>query len=120
MSHRMKRKGKMENEQGFTLVEMLVVLFIIGLIIAIALPNLKSAGETARDRADEVNRKLISAQADNYYLEYGEYPSSVDELVKRKFLRSVPTCPGGKGKYVINPSPHVSNDKRVTCEKDGK
>lgn len=108
---------QIQDERGFTLIEMLVVLFIIGLIIAIAIPNLKAAGETAQTRADEANRKLISAQADNYYLEYGEYPASVHELVRRGYLRSVPRCPAGKGEYVINPSLDIPSDQRVTCKK---
>ncbi|SHE63807.1 competence protein ComGC/general secretion pathway protein G [Seinonella peptonophila] len=103
------------DEQGFTLIEMLIVLFIIGIIIAIALPNLKTAGERARDKADLANRRMIGAQADNYYLEYGTYPASVDELVKKGYLRKVPPCPGGKGKYVINRSEKVSSDQRVMC-----
>lgn len=74
---------KDHNELGFTLIEMLVVLFIIGIILAIAIPNLKAAGEKAKEQADQANRYLIAAQADNYYLEYGEYPASVEELVKK-------------------------------------
>lgn len=111
----MKRIGNYE--QGFTLIEMVVVLFIIGIIIAIALPNLKSVGETAIERADQVNRQLISSQADQYYLEFGRYPKSVDELVKQKFLHSVPKCPGGKGVYVISSDPNLPSEQRVKCQK---
>ncbi|WP_052807432.1 competence type IV pilus major pilin ComGC [Risungbinella massiliensis] len=106
-----KRRG----EEGFTLVEMLVVLFIIGLILAIAIPNLQAAGENAKKKADEANRKLISTQADHYYLENGQYPKSVEELVTKKYLRSVPTCPTGKGVYVIDTKPETAPDKRVRC-----
>lgn len=105
----------LRDEKGFTLIEMLVVIFIIGVIIAIALPNFMSAGEKAQQRADEANRRLISAQADNYYLENGEYPGSVDELVKKGYLRSVPKCPGGKGEYRISKGKNVQ--ERVTCTK---
>jgi prepilin-type N-terminal cleavage/methylation domain-containing protein len=114
------KKNLFQDERGFTLVEMLVVLFIIGIILAIALPNFLAAGEKAQNRADEANRKLILAQAENYFLEYGEYPPSVDELIKKGYLRSVPSCPAGKGKYVIHTGKNVSDDKRVTCKKDGK
>lgn len=102
-------------EQGFTLMEMLIVLFIIGVIIAIALPNLKSAGERARDKADLANRRMIGSQADNFYLERGRYPATVQELVNAGYLRTVPTCPGGKGQYVIRPGAQLPAQQRVTC-----
>jgi len=110
-------KQKKKNVKGFTLIEMLVVLFIVGIIIAIALPNFLSAGKKAQDKADEANKRLISSQADNYFLEFGQYPSSVEELVKKGYLRSVPKCPYGKGKYVINKSLNISEENRVTCKK---
>lgn len=105
------------NQRGFTLVEMLVVLFIIGVIIAIALPNLKSAGEKAQARACQANRQLIGAQADNYYLEMGKYPANVAELKKRGYLRTEPVCPA-HGKYTIQPD--APPEKRVRCSKHGE
>jgi prepilin-type N-terminal cleavage/methylation domain-containing protein len=111
-------KKRFQDERGFTLIEMLLVLFIIGVIIAIAIPNLKAAGDKAKDRADLANRQLISAQADNYYLEYGKYPNTVEELVKTGFLQKEPKCPGSQGKYIMNPSEDVSAEERVTCKKE--
>ncbi|MFC7442253.1 competence type IV pilus major pilin ComGC [Laceyella putida] len=116
----MRRHGRlcqaMDGERGFTLMEMILVVFIIGVILAIAIPNLRAAGEKAKRQADRANRHMISAQADNYYLEYGEYPSEVEELVKRGYLRSAPKCPFGK-KYQIRRSPQLTADQRVVCVK---
>ena len=67
-------KGVLRDQRGLTLIEMLVVLFIIGVIVAIALPNLKAAGETAQEKACAANRRLIGAQADNFFLEVGRHP----------------------------------------------
>lgn len=106
-----------KQEQGFTLIEMLVVLFVIGIIIAIAIPNLRSAGETAQKRADEANRKLIGAQVEQYYLENGSYPTSVKELVNKGYLRSEPKCPGGTGYYKIHKQVNLSSEQRVSCQK---
>ncbi len=91
----------MKQEEGFTLVEMLVVLFIIGIIIAIALPNFIEASKKANQQADRANRRMISMQIDNYYLDHGFYPKNIAELVAGKYLRSVPDCPGDAGKYVL-------------------
>lgn len=104
------------NERGFTLIEMLVVLFVIGIIIAIALPNLKAAGESAQEKSCEANRKLIGTQADNHYLETGSYPASVGQLQQRGYLHSTPTCPA-KGNYSIRPN--ASAEKRVSCSIHG-
>lgn len=111
------KRNRFHGEKGFTLIEMLIVLFIIGLIMAIAIPNLKAAGSKAQERADLANRQIIAAQADHYFLEYGEYPDSVKELVKRGYLRSIPPCPGGRGEYIIHKEPDLSFERRVTCAK---
>lgn len=106
-----------KKEAGFTLVEMLVVLFVIGIILAIAIPNLRTAGESAQQKADQANRKLISAQAEQYFLEHGSYPTSVQTLVKEGYLQSAPTCPKGAGDYVIQTTTKVPSDQRVVCRR---
>lgn len=103
-------------QRGFTLMEMIIVVFIIGVILAIAMPNLRVAGMKAQEQADRANRQMIGAQADNYYLEYGKYPAKVEELVKRGYLRSAPKCPFGK-EYQIRTSPRLADDQRVVCVK---
>ncbi|SMO49343.1 competence type IV pilus major pilin ComGC [Melghirimyces algeriensis] len=110
------KKRLFQDERGFTLIEMLVVLFVIGVIIAIALPNLKNAGEAAQEKACKANRKLIGSQADNYYLEFGNYPSSVKKMKRRGYLRTVPTCPA-KGTYRFQKNAPV--EKRVKCSVHG-
>ncbi|MFC4076625.1 competence type IV pilus major pilin ComGC [Salinithrix halophila] len=112
----MNGKQLLKDQRGFTLIEMLVVIFVIGVIIAIALPNLKAAGQSAQERACEANRKLIGSQADNHYLEMGSYPKSVAILHRRGYLRTKPTCPA-KGKYTIRKGASV--EKRVKCTKHG-
>ncbi|MDA8351978.1 MAG: prepilin-type N-terminal cleavage/methylation domain-containing protein [Firmicutes bacterium] len=112
----MNPKRVWRDERGFTLIEMLVVLFVIGVIIAIALPNLKAAGESAQEKACDANRKLIGSQADNYYLDLGSYPDNAQQMKRRGYLRTVPTCPA-KGNYRIQKDAPV--EKRVTCSVHG-
>jgi type II secretion system protein G len=106
---------KKKSEQGFTLVEMLVVLFIIGIIIAIALPNFISASKKANVQADKANRRMITMQIDNYYLDFGVYPKTIQELVTKKYLRSVPSCPGDAGTYRLVKK---QEEIQIVCQKN--
>mgnify|MGYP001163263075 CR=1 FL=1 len=81
-------------QSGFTLMEMLIVLFIIGALITIIMPNLTNAGVRAQHKACEANKKVILAQAEAYFLKNGhEYPDNVQELVDAGYLRETPYCP---------------------------
>ncbi len=107
----LKLNQKKKKEQGFTLVELLIVLFIIGVLMSIVVPNIRAAGEKAQSRACLANQKLIHVQMENYYLENGEYPPDSDELTgstegdflyvlyEENYLDSIPSCPVISGKY---------------------
>jgi len=87
-----------KSQDGFTLVEMLIVIFIIGVILAIATPNLKASGEKAQAKACLANQKLIQVQLDNYYLENNHYPDQttfVADLAKAGYLNTIVECPSG-------------------------
>lgn len=100
-------------EGGFTLIEMLIVLFIIGALLLIVLPNLSKSGAEAQEKACQANIQLIETQVENYYLEHGHtYPEDVSVLVQEKYLKKTPVCPldpTNKSVYVIN------LDGSVTC-----
>ena len=92
------------NSKGFTLVEIMIVVAIIGLLAAIAVPNFVQARTTARRNACINNLRLISAAKDQSALENGYAESSVLTSAEiSAYLRSnaMPVCPG-TGTYTVN------------------
>lgn len=56
-------KGKFQNKKGFTLVEMLIVVAIIAILIAVSIPLMNGALESARHATDDANERAAKAEA---------------------------------------------------------
>src|SRR5215210_2622974 len=56
---------------GFTLVEIMIVVVIIGLLAAMAIPAFQKVRQASQDKAVLNNARQLSGAADQYYLEYG-------------------------------------------------
>jgi general secretion pathway protein G len=74
---------KYNNGQGgFTLVELLLVLVILALIAGLVLPGIIGKAESAKAKAASSQISRISMSVESFYLDTGNAPSSLDELVK--------------------------------------
>ena len=62
-------------------------------------------------KSNDLAKKLSILKQSNHT----ELNITVEELVKRGYLRSIPPCPSGNGKYVIHPEPNLPFERRVTC-----
>lgn len=78
---------------GFTLIEMLVVLAIVGLLLTLAAPRYFASLDKSRDVALEENLKVLRVTLDRFYADRGRYPDSLQDLVDHKYLRAVPVDP---------------------------
>ena len=78
--------------QGFTLVELLVVITIIGLLVAIAIPTIGGALAKVQDGARKVEVTSIADAAEKYYLEHGDYPPDGSDfgIVQRHMRKLFP------------------------------
>ncbi|MFN4244957.1 MAG: competence type IV pilus major pilin ComGC [Brevinematia bacterium] len=74
--------------RGFSLIEILIVLAIIGILLTIAVPNLFKAEEAARKRATELEMRGIIASIYNYRLSTYSLPVSLKDLVNEGYIKS--------------------------------
>ena len=78
---------------GFTLIELLVVLAIIGTLITIALPKYLHSVERSREAVLHQDLRVMRTAIDQYLSDTGHYPETLDDLVKNRYLRSLPDDP---------------------------
>lgn len=106
---------------GFTLLELVVAVFIIALMTAVVTPNLIGIGHRAQQTACEQNQRMIRAALTEYYLIYHQYPTGtvaeqLQTLEQAELLQTIPTEPSG-GHYDIllnNGTPEVTCDVHGT------
>jgi len=70
------RKTVRCNQDGFTLIELMVVILIIGLLATIVVQNLRSATDKAKRVKAQADISQIKSALDRYYLDAGSYPTS--------------------------------------------
>lgn len=80
-------------DTGFTLIELLVVMAIIALLLSLAAPRYFKSVEKAKESVLRENLALTRQALDKYYGDNGKYPESLDQLVSRKYMRSLPLDP---------------------------
>ena len=72
---------KYTRQKGFTLVEIMIVVVIIGLLAAMAIPAFQKVRIASQDKAVLNNARQLSGAADQYYLEYGSNDVDITMLV---------------------------------------
>jgi len=79
--------------RGFTLIELLVVLAILALLLTIAAPRYIQHVERAREATLRSSLKVMREAIDKFDGDQGRFPASLDELVARSYLKSIPVDP---------------------------
>lgn len=78
---------------GFTLIELLVVLAIVAVLLIMVAPRYVNRIDAAKEAVLRDNLRGVRDVINRFYGDQGRYPESLDELVEKRYLRSLPVDP---------------------------
>jgi len=112
----------MRTRKGFTLIELMIVIAIIGILAAIAIPNFRKAREQARQKACFANMRVIQGAVEMYNMDSNAMIASVNSgiigtLVSKGYLKAAPVPPEANCSYTA--SGDVSAQGVVMCPRHG-
>lgn len=100
-----------KNERGFTLIELMVVIVIIGIIAALVVPKVTNVLGSAKEETDKANLQTLQTAVERVYAKTGSYPTSsnLESTLENGYIKEFPSDPQG-GTYSIK------NDGTVYCQ----
>ncbi len=78
---------------GFTLIELIIVITLIGILVGLGLPQFKNATKRTRETALKENLFTMRKLINQYYVDKGQYPQSLQTLVEEEYLFRIPIDP---------------------------
>ncbi len=80
-------------QKGFTFIEMVMVIILLGILAAIAIPVYQAQVRASKESVLKHNLAIIRERIDQYHADRGEYPPSLESLVESSYLRELPEDP---------------------------
>jgi general secretion pathway protein G len=80
-------------QHGFTMIELVIVMAMLGLLLSLALPQYMAALERGREQVLQSNLATMREAIDKYYGDRGRYPDKLEDLVSQRYLRAIPNDP---------------------------
>jgi general secretion pathway protein G len=88
-----KSRRPRSRQSGFTLVELMIVISIIAILLAVAVPNYTQSLRHANESVLKQDLFSLRSSIDNYTMDKAKAPQSLDELVSAGYLRTIPKDP---------------------------
>lgn len=111
-SHQCTRSPEHQLQVGFTLIELVIALSILGIILSFAEPVYRNSVIKAKEAALKKDIFIMRDSIDQYYADNNSYPQSLEDLVEKKYVRSIPEDPFTKSKetwVTISSAPEESD-----------
>jgi general secretion pathway protein G len=106
--------------RGFTLIELMVVMTLIALLISIAVPRYFHSIEHAKEATLKQSLIVMREAIDKFYGDNDRYPSSIAELVTKKYIRAIPVDPITESNETwVTESPSSDTSNSVSDIKSG-
>jgi len=91
----------LKGAEGFTLIELMIVILIIAILVAIAVPVYLNSRANAQTRTCQSNQRTVDGSVQSYQAADSSqrYPRSLDDMTASttQVLKRIPTCPAGGG-----------------------
>ncbi len=91
-------RGIRKQDAGFTLIELIIVMAIIGVLASLAIPSFVGALKSAREAVLKEDLHVMRAAIDSYTMDKQKAPQSLDDLVQEGYLKVIPEDPMTKTK----------------------
>lgn len=85
--------GRDRSQRGFSLLELMISMFILIILLSVAVPTYQRSVQHARETVLKENLWQMRRAIDQYSADKGKLPKSIDELVESKYLREKPVDP---------------------------
>ena len=86
-------RSALRTQKGFSLLELMIAMFIVIILLSVALPTYQRSIQNARETVLKENLWQMRRGIDQFAADKGRLPQSVDELVEAKYLREKPIDP---------------------------
>ncbi len=87
------RSQRPPRKRGFTMIELVIVMAMLGLLLSLALPQYMATLERGREQVLQSNLATMREAIDKFYGDRGRYPDKLEDLVTQRYLRAIPVDP---------------------------